>query len=97
MKTLKKKKTIINNKTATQKDTEITSIAYKISQLLNNGYLLQDIPFELTQHMFRILLYIFQKSVRNQNDILIIRHYLTTFPNFIQTLNLKKNFISNMK
>lgn len=92
LKTLKKKKTIINNKTATQKDNEITSIAYKISQLLNNGYLLQDIPFELTQHMFRILLYIFQKSVRNQNDILIIRHYLTTFPNFIQTLNLKKNF-----
>ena len=92
IKTLKKKKTIINNKTATQKDTEITAIAYKISQLLNNGHSLSDIPFEMTQHMFRLLLYIFQKNVRNQNDITIIRHYLTTFPNFIKTLNLRKSF-----
>ncbi len=94
--TLKKKKTIINLKNRisniNDKEEEISKIAFNLNRKLENGLTLTEIPFPKTKFMFDIFLSIFEKPIRNQNDLLIIRHYLNNFDGFLTTLNLKKNF-----
>ena len=94
---LKKKKTIINLKnkislSSDNKEEEISRIAFNLNRKLNNGLTLPEIPFPKSKYIFDIFLYIFEKPIRNQNDLLIIRHYLNNFDGFLTTLNLKKNF-----
>ena len=90
---LSKKRTFVNVKSKRKSTDEIiTSLAEKLNLKLSLGINLTDIPFNHTNEMFNILLFIFKKSIRTQNDNLIIRHYLYNFPGLIKTLNLKKNF-----
>jgi len=42
--------------------------------------------------MLKLLLHSFSKSFRNQDDILLIEHYLMTFPNLMKTIYQKKYF-----
>ena len=44
------------------------------------------------EHLFSLLLYILQKSIRNESDIIIIRYYLSHFPTLTSALSLKKKF-----
>jgi len=90
---LSKKRTFVNVKSKRKSTDEIiSSLAEKLNLKLSLGINLTDIPFNHTNEMFNILLFIFKKSIRTQNDNLIIRHYLYNFPGLIKTLNLKKNF-----
>ena len=90
---LSKKRTFVNVKSKRKStDETITAIAEKLNHKLSLGIDLTNIPFNHTKEMFDILLFIFGKSIRTQNDNLLIRHYLYNFPGLIKTLNLKKNF-----
>ena len=90
---LSKKRTFVNVKSKIKStDETITAIAEKLNHKLSLGIDLTNIPFNHTKEMFDILLFIFGKSIRTQNDNLLIRHYLYNFPGLIKTLNLKKIF-----
>ena len=90
---LTKKRTLVNVKTKRRSvDDLIGAISEKLNHKLNLGINLTNIPFIQTKEMFDILLFIFGKAIRSQNDNLIIRHYLYNFPGLITTLNLKKSF-----
>ncbi len=93
MKTFVKKKTLINIKVKRKsKDELITATAERLNRKIELGINLINIPFIETREIFDMLIYIFKKPIRTQNDNLIIRHYLSNFPGLISTLNLKKNF-----
>ena len=43
-------------------------------------------------HLFSLLLYILQKPIRNESDLILIRYYLSNFPTLTTALSLKKSF-----
>ena len=49
------------------------------------------------EHLFSLLLYILQKPIRNESDIIIIRYYLSHFPTLTSALSLKKNLNDPME
>ena len=88
-----KKKTLINIKVKRKsKDELILATAENLTRKIELGINLINIPFIETKEIFDMLIYIFKKPIRTQNDNLILRHYLCNFPGLISTLNLKKNF-----
>ena len=42
--------------------------------------------------LFSLLLYILQKPIRNESDLILIRYYLSNFPTLTTALSLKKTF-----
>ena len=90
---LSKNRTLVSVKSKRKStDEQIAALAEKINRKLSLGITLTNIPFDHTKEIFNLLLFIFGKSIRTQNDNLIIRHYLYNFPGLIKTLNLKSNF-----
>ena len=88
-----KKKTIINVKQKRKStDETVSAFAENLYKKLLLGISLNEIPFQNSKDMRDLILYILEKPLRNQNDILVIRFFLTNFPGFIQTLNISKNF-----
>ena len=64
-------------------DTEINNLSKEIEKLLNKGYLLKEIPLQTTKEkMFEYFHYIFSKRIRNKNEILIVKQYLSTFQKY---------------
>ena len=49
------------------------------------------------EHLFSLRLYILQKPIRNESDIIIIRYYLSHFPILTSALSLKKNLNDPME
>ena len=88
-----KKKTIINVKQKRKSmDEIIINFAEKLNKKLYQGNSMNEISFNPTKELRDLILFILKKSIRNQNDILIIRYYLTNFPGFISTLNISEDF-----
>ena len=88
-----KKKTIINVKQKRKSmDEIIINFAEKLNKKLYQGNSMNEISFNPTKELRDLILFILKKSIRNQNDILIIRYYLTNFPGFITTLNISEDF-----
>ena len=88
-----KRKTIINVKQKRKStDETVSAFAENLYKKLLLGISLNEIPFQNSKDMRDLILYILEKPLRNQNDILVIRFFLTNFPGFIQTLNISKNF-----
>ena len=88
-----KKKTIINVKQKRKSmDEIIINFAEKLNKKLYQGNSMNEISFNPTKELRDLILFILKKSMRNQNDILIIRYYLTNFPGFISTLNISEDF-----
>ena len=71
-------------------DLKITLYATDIRAKLKAGQTLTQIPFICDDNILALLLYSFSKPNRNQNDILLIEHYLITFPNLMKTIYQKK-------
>lgn len=67
--------------------------------------ILEDVDLKMEQkimrvppeHLFSLLLYILQKPIRNESDIIIIRYYLSHFPTLTSALSLKKNLNDPME
>ncbi len=88
-----KKKTIINVKQKRKStDETVSHFADGLYKKINAGVLMNEIPFQDTKDLRDLLLFILEKPLRNQNDMIVIRYYLTNFPGFISTLNLAENF-----
>ena len=71
-------------------DMKVTIYANEIRSRLKSGLTLTQIPFISDKETLSLLLYSFNKQNRNQNDILLIEHYLITFPNLMKTIYQKK-------
>ena len=86
----KKKKTYLKgNDTKSVCETKIVKQASILRKKLKLGFSLYEIP--LNDDYKDFLLFIFNKEIRNEYDLLIIEHFLTHFPNLIKQLNLNKN------
>ena len=86
----KKKKTYLKgNDTKSVFETKIVKQATILRKKLKLGFSLYEIP--LNDYYKELLLYIINKDIRNEYDLLIIEHFLTHFPNLIKQLNLNKN------
>ena len=71
-------------------DLKVTLYAADIRSKIKAGQTLTQIPFLCDEETLSLLLYSFSKANRNQNDILLIEHYLITFPNLMKTIYQKK-------
>ena len=88
-----KKKTIINVKQKRKStDETVSHFADNLYKKLNAGVSMNEIPFQDTKELRDLLLFILEKPLRNQNDIIVIRYFLTNFPGFISALNIAENF-----
>ena len=86
----KKKKTYLKgNDTKSVFETKIVKQATILRKKLKLGFSLYEIP--VNDDYKELLLYIINKDIRNEYDLLIIEHFLTHFPNLIKQLNLNKN------
>ena len=73
-------------------DLKIHLYSTDLRNKLKEGQNLNQIPFIYDDKMLKLLLHSFSKSFRNQDDILLIEHYLMTFPNLMKTIYQKKYF-----
>ena len=73
-------------------DLKIHLYSTDIRNKMKEGETLNQIPFIYDDKMLKLLLHSFSKSFRNQDDILLIEHYLMTFPNLMKTIYQKKYF-----
>ena len=71
-------------------DLKIHLYSTDIRNKMKEGQTLNQIPFIYDDKMLKLLLHSFSKSFRNQDDILLIEHYLMTFPNLMKTIYQKK-------
>ena len=70
---------------------EISEMAKYIKLKLSFGIDIFNIQLpDSTIELKKIILYIFNKLQRSQNDIIILRQYLISFPEFIDTLKLRE-------
>ena len=80
---------VISDVSNTPLDAENTELANLIETKVTSGILPQDIDLPITSsHYLSILKYIFSKHYRNKNEILLIKHYLSSFKKF-QTKSTK--------
>ena len=88
-----KKKTIINVKQKRRSmDEEVIALSENLNKKLYQGHSMNEITFNPSKELRDLVLFVLKKPIRNQNDILIIRYYLTNFPGFITTLNISEDF-----
>ena len=88
-----KKKTLINVKQKRKSmDEEVIALSENLNKKLYQGHSMNEISFNPSKELRDLVLFVLKKSIRNQNDILIIRYYLTNFPGFITTLNISEDF-----
>ena len=76
------------------------------SEIAKIALILKDslIKFDSSSHLIKLpqdkllslFLYSIKKKVRNTNDLLLIRYYLSIFPSLITTLRIKKNSLSSL-
>lgn len=71
-------------------DAKVAAYANEIRIKVRAGQTLTQIPFFCDEEKLSLLLFSFGKPIRNNNDILLIEHYLITFPNLMKTIYQKK-------
>lgn len=73
-------------------ETEV-EIAHLASTLDNSSLPQGSAVLQIPEtHLFSLLLYILQKPIRNESDLILIRYYLSNFPTLTTALSLKKTF-----
>jgi len=88
----KRRKTTLRQKRLSTHDI-IQSYADKLYKKMGAGIPISEIPISNPKELQKLIIHILKKtSSRTQNDILIIRYYLTHFPGFINALNISENF-----
>ena len=56
---------------------------------------LTEIPMILDSKIFNLILYSLQKKLKNENDILFISHYLTSFKTILDLIDKKKTLVDS--
>ena len=88
----KKKKSTIRSRHSSTYEL-IQTYADRLYKKMGAGMPISEIPISNPKEFQKLIIHILKKSSsRTQNDILLIRYYLTHFPGFINTLNISENF-----
>ena len=81
-----------------EEDNSLKKIAKILTQKIEEEKKdLSEIPFILDTKTFNLILYALQKKQKNENDIIFISHYLTSFKTILDLIDKKKILLKYTK
>ena len=81
-----------------EEDNSLKKIAKILTQKIEEEKKdLSEIPFILDTKTFNLILYALQKKQKNENDIIFISHYLTSFKTILDLIDKKKILVDSSK